>query len=195
LEGAVLILLGISRHRAVKSVSQSYIYLIQGTPLLIVLFVAYFGASFIGLDVQPIVAITVAFTLYASAFLGEIWRGALDAVPRGQSEAAYALGLSRWQTMRHITAPQAVRIATPPTVGFLVQLIKGTSLASIVGITELTRTAQIVSNATFKPLPVFLTAGAFYFFVCFPLTVLSRMLEKRIGQQQGKPLPVHQTPA
>ena len=182
LAGAVLTLMRISRYRLASAFARAYIFVIQGTPLLVLLFIAYFGATYIGFDVRPIVAISVAFSFYAAAFLGEIWRGAIQSVPVGQSEGAHALGLSGPDTMVHIIAPQAIRIATPATVGFFVQLIKNTSLASVVGIIELTRTAQIVSNATFKPLEVYLTAAAFYFLICFPITLVSRRLERRLAQ-------------
>lgn len=182
--GAVLALMRISTHPLLRRPAQVYIFILQGTPLLVTLFIAYFGVNYIGVQVKPIVAIAVAFSVYAAAFLGEIWRGALESVSRGQREGAHALGLSGIDTMRYVIVPQAIRIAVPPTVGFFVMLIKNTSLASVVGIVELTRTAQIVSNATFKPLDVYLTAAAFYFVICFPITLLSRHLERRLGQER-----------
>lgn len=178
--GSVIALIRLSTNPVVSRLAQFYIFVVQGTPLLVTLFIAYFGVTYIGISVQPIVAIAVAFSFYAAAFLGEIWRGAIQSVPKGQREGAHALGLGRADAMIHIIVPQAIRIAIPPTVGFFVQLIKNTSLASVVGIVELTRTSQIVSNATFKPLEVYLTAAAFYFLVCFPLTLFSRSLEKRL---------------
>ncbi|MBD0417181.1 amino acid ABC transporter permease [Oryzicola mucosus] len=179
--GSVLTLMRVSSNAILSRIAQFYIFVVQGTPLLVTLFIAYFGASYVGFAVQPLVAIAVAFSFYAAAFLGDIWRGAIQSVPGGQHEGAHALGLSRVAAMRYIIIPQAIRIATPPTVGFFVQLIKNTSLASVVGIVELTRTAQIVSNATFKPLEVYLTAALFYFLVCFPITLFSRRLEKRLN--------------
>ncbi|WP_394698967.1 amino acid ABC transporter permease [uncultured Cohaesibacter sp.] len=178
--GSVLALMAVSRNKIVRSIAQLYIFVVQGTPLLVTLFIAYFGANYVGVEVPPLVAISIAFSFYAAAFLGEIWRGSIQSVPRGQNEGAHALGLSRVDAMRYIIIPQAVKIATPPTVGFFVMLIKNTSLASVVSITELTRTAQIVSNATFKPLQVYLLAALFYFLVCFPLTIVSRKLEVRL---------------
>ncbi|WP_316863217.1 amino acid ABC transporter permease [uncultured Cohaesibacter sp.] len=178
--GSLLALMAVSRNRWVRRVAKLYIFVVQGTPLLVTLFIAYFGANYVGFEVPPLVAISIAFSFYAAAFLGEIWRGSIHSVPIGQSEGAHALGLSRFDAMRYIIIPQAVKIATPPTVGFFVMLIKNTSLASVVSITELTRTAQIVSNATFKPLQVYLLAALFYFLVCFPLTIVSRKLERRL---------------
>lgn len=179
--GSMLTLMRVSSNRLLSRIAQLYIFIVQGTPLLVTLFIAYFGATYLGISVSPLTAIAVAFSFYAAAFLGDIWRGAIQSVPAGQREGAHALGLSRAHAMRYIIVPQAIRIATPPTVGFFVQLIKNTSLASVVGIVELTRTSQIVSNATFKPLEVYLTAALFYFLVCFPITLFSRSLERRLS--------------
>src|SRR6202040_2004710 len=112
-------------------------------------------------------------TLHAGAFLGEIWRGGIQAVPRGQTEAADALGLGYADRMRFIVLPQALRLSFAPTVGFLVQLIKGTSLAAIIGFVELSRSAQLVSSTTYKPLIAYGLAGLCYFAICFPLSRVS----------------------
>lgn len=181
LGGLAIAALRIARHPVPRGAAQGFIAVVQGTPLLVQLFLAYFGAAFAGLDVPPLAAAALAFTLYASAFLGEIWRGAIDAVPSGQWEAATALGLSRGATLRLVVVPQAVRPAIPPTVGFLVQLVKNTALASIIGFRELTRAGQIVANVTFQPLAVFLTVAAFYFVICYPISLASRRLEARLG--------------
>ena len=109
------------------------------------------------------VAVAIGFTLHASAYLGEIWRGSIEAVPRGQIEAAKALSLGYFSRMKDVVLPQAFRISLPATIGFLVQLIKGTSLAAIVGFTELTRAGSMVSNQIFKPLLVFGVVGAHLF--------------------------------
>jgi polar amino acid transport system permease protein len=171
-----------------RRAASGYIALIQGTPLLVVLFLAYFGAAFAGFDVPPLIAAGLAFTLWTAAFLGDIWRGALEAVPREQWEAATALGLGRLARLRLVVVPQAVRPAIPPTVGFLVQLVKNTALGSIIGFRELTRAGQIVANVTFQPLAVFLTVAAFYFAICWPLSLASRRLEARIGSGKVNPL-------
>src|SRR5690606_14346910 len=115
---------------------------------------------------------------YASAFFGEIWRGALQSVPKRQWEAGAALGLTYRHRFTHVVLPQAVRIAIAPTVGFLVQLVKNTSLAALIGFVELTRASQILTAATFAPLQVYLTAAAIYFVICFTLSQLSRVLER-----------------
>lgn len=171
-----------------RGAASTYIALIQGTPLLVLLFLAYFGAAFAGLDVPPLLAGGLAFTLWTAAFLGDIWRGSLEGVPREQWEAATALGLGRFALLRLVVVPQAVRPAIPPTVGFLVQLVKNTALASIIGFRELTRAGQIVANVTFQPLAVFLTVAVFYFIICYPLSLAARRLEARIGSGKVNPL-------
>jgi polar amino acid transport system permease protein len=185
--GLLIAVLRVSRARALRTIGVAFITVVQGTPLLVQLFLAYFGAAFAGLDVPPLAAAAVAFTLYASAFFGDIWRGAIEGVPRGQWEAAAALGLGRLQTLRLVIVKQAIRPAIPPTVGFIVQLVKNTALASIIGFRELTRAGQIVSNVTFQPLQVFLTVAAFYFVICYPISLASRRLEARMGRGHIEP--------
>jgi len=165
--------------KPIRLFSTGYILLFQGTPLLMQLFLVFFGATVMGIDLNPWAAAALGLTLNASAFLGEIWRGCIQAVPRGQWEAASALGLRYPGLMRYVVLPQAVKVAVPPTVGFLVQLIKSTSLASIIGFTELTRAGQIVNNATFQPFLVFGIVAAIYFALCWPLSLLSARLEQR----------------
>jgi polar amino acid transport system permease protein len=187
LGGLLVATLRVSRLRGPRYAAIGFIGLVQGTPLLVQLFLAYFGAAFAGLDVPPLAAAAVAFTLYASAFFGDIWRGAIEGVPLGQWEAASALGLGRLATLRLVIVPQAVKPAIPPTVGFIVQLVKNTALASIIGFRELTRAGQIVSNVTFQPLAVFLTVAAFYFVICYPISLASRRLEARLGRGPVEP--------
>lgn len=180
LGGLVLALSRTSRSPVLRGLAMGFIRVFQGTPLLMQLFLVYFGLAVLGLPIDPLLAAAVTLTLHASAFLGEIWRGAIEAVPQGQSEAATALALSYRDRMRHVILPQALRVATAPTVGFLVQLIKGTSLASIIGFTELTRAGQIVNNATFQPFLVFGTVAALYFILCWPLSLMARRIEARM---------------
>lgn len=157
-----------------------YINLIQGTPLLGQLFVFFFGLPLLGFSVGAWTAVALSLSLYASAFFGEIWRGALQSVPKRQWEAGAALGMTYRHRFTHVVLPQAVRIAVAPTVGFLVQLVKNTSLTALIGFVELTRASQIITAATFAPLQVYLTAAAIYFVICFTLSQLSRVLERRL---------------
>ncbi len=170
----------ISPLKPLRWLTIAWIQIIQGTPLLVVLFVCYFGLSIMGLELPGLVAASIAMIIYVSAYLGEIWRGCIEAVPRTQWEAAECLALSRWQRMRLVVLPQALRIATPPTVGFMVQIVKNTSLASIVGFVELVRAGQLINNSTFQPFLVYLIIAAVYFAMCYPLSVWSRRLEARL---------------
>lgn len=181
--GALLMLARISIYPTLRALAAAYIYVVQGIPLLVLLFIAYFGVAFAGLDVPPLVAAGVAFTVYAAAFLGEIWRGAVESVGKGQWEGAAALGLNWPKTMRYVIVPQAVRAGIPPTVGFFVQLVKNTALSSVIGFVELTRAGQIVANATFQPLSVYLTVGAMYFVICSCLSYMSRRLDARVQRR------------
>ncbi|RDJ23370.1 amino acid ABC transporter permease [Bosea caraganae] len=164
-----------------ERVTAGYIALFQGTPLLMQLFVVYYGLALIGLKLDAWVAVSIGFTLHASAYLGEIWRGSIEAVPKGQTEAAKALSLNYVSRMKDVILPQAIRISLPATIGFLVQLIKGTSLAAIVGFTELTRAGNIISNQIFAPLLVFGIVGVLYFIMCWPLSLYGARLERQFA--------------
>lgn len=181
--GLMIALARTSKLPALRYAALVFIRIFQGTPLLMQLFLVFFGLNIFGIGVNPWVAAAAALTLHASAFLGEIWRGCIEAVPSGQPEAAWALGLRYHDTMMSIVLPQAARIAVAPTVGFLVQLIKGTSLASIIGFVELTRAGQIINNATFAPLTVFSVVAALYFILCWPLSMFARSLELRFASE------------
>jgi polar amino acid transport system permease protein len=179
LVGLPIALMRVSPSRALRITAGGYIQLIQGTPLLILLFLTYFGLGILGYKLVPLVAAGLALTLYAAAFLGEIWRSCIEAVPRTQWEASDCLGLDRFQQYAYVVLPQAVRMAIPPTVGFMVQIVKNTSLASVVGFVELARAGQIVNNSTFEPFIIFCIVAAIYFAMCYPLSLASRCLERR----------------
>lgn len=187
LAGFVVMLARTARTRWIRAASMIYVDIIQGTPLLIVLFLIYFGLAVVGIELPALMAAAISLMIYCSAFLGEIWRGCVQSVPRTQSEAAECLGLTRWQTLTDVILPQAMRIATPPTVGFLVQVLKNTSLASVVGFVELTRASQVINNSLFQPFLVFGIAGALYFALCYPLSRLSRALERKLNVGRRQP--------
>ncbi|CAM3201271.1 amino acid ABC transporter membrane protein 2, PAAT family (TC 3.A.1.3.-) [Paracoccus aminovorans] len=180
--GLVIALGRVAENRALRMAAAGWIAVFQGTPLLMQLFVVFFGLPLLGVNVSAWLAVAIALTAHASAFLGEIWRGAIQAIPKGQSEASHALGLHYRSRMFDIILPQALKISLPATVGFLVQLLKGTSLAAIVGFIELTRAGQIVSNQTYQPLFVFGLVGVLYFLMCWPLSHWGRRMEARLAQ-------------
>ena len=165
--------------RPVKLVIAAYIELIQATPLLILLFLAFYGLSFLGLFLPPLAAAAIALSVYAIAFLADIWRGCIEAIPKPQWEAADALGLGRVQQLRYVVLPQAFRIALGPTVGFMVQIVKNTSVTALIGFVELTRAGQLLNNMTFQPFEVFITVAIMYFAVCYPLSWWSEKLKER----------------
>ncbi len=179
--GLIVALARTSDSSAARSLSMGFIQLFRGTPLLLQLFLVFFGAPVLGLDINPWLAAAIALTLNSGAFLGEIWRGCIEAIPRGQWEAAEALGLSYRDKMRDVVLPQAMKIAVPPTVGYMVQIVKGTSLAAIIGFTELTRAGQIINNATFQPMLVFSVVAVIYFVLCWPLSLLAARLERKLA--------------
>lgn len=172
----------------IKAVS-AYVWLFQSIPLLMLLFISGLGIpAFFEITVQPWVAATVSLTLYASAYITEVWRGALESVSQGQWEAGKTLGLNFWQTLKKIIVPQAVRVATPPTVGFMVQIIKGTSLAYIIDYNDLMRWGKKIANSQLdgaEPFIIYPIVAAIYFSLCFPLSMLSRKLEKSLLYERG----------
>jgi polar amino acid transport system permease protein len=179
--GLVIATLRVSPFAPLRRIGAGYVNVIQGIPLLAWLFVFFFGIPVLaGVQVSAWIAATVAFSVYAGAFLGEIWRGCLQSIPRQQWEAGAALGLSFAEQLRHIIVPQAVRVAIPPTVGFLVQLIKNTSLGAVIGFVELTREGQLTNAATYRPFTVYIVVALIYFAMCFPLTQWSRRLERTL---------------
>jgi polar amino acid transport system permease protein len=179
--GLIVALMRTSESKGARAVATTFIQIFQGTPLLLQLFLIFFGAPVLGLDINPWIAAGVALILNSAAFLGEIWRGCIEAIPRGQWEAAEALSLKYTARMRDVVLPQAFKIALAPTVGYLVQIIKGTSLAAIIGFVELARSGQLVSSITYKPLLAFGLVAICYFAICFPLSRYSARLERRFA--------------
>ena len=182
LMGLLIALCRVSRHAWLRGLAGSYIQMVQGVPLLVLMFAGYFGLPALGLSVSPLMAATLSMTIWVGAYLGEFWRGSIQAVPKAQWEAAECLALSRSQRMFKVIIPQAVRNATPGTVGFMVQIVKNTSLASTVSFVDLTRAGQLINNATFQPFITFVVVALLYFMLCFPLSVWSRRLEVRMSR-------------
>ena len=177
--GLMLLVLRLSKVRGSDAFVGGYVQLFQGTPLLMQLFLAYFGIALFGIKTSAWVAASVALTLYTSAFLAEIWRGCVAAIPKGQWEASGSLAMSFTEQLRYIVLPQAIKIAIPPTVGFLVQVIKGTALASVIGFIELTKAGTMIANATFQPFVVYSCVALMYFVLCFPISLYAKHLEKK----------------
>jgi polar amino acid transport system permease protein len=180
--GMSLLVLRIAKWRGAERGVSLYVQLFQGTPLLMQLFLTYFGLALFGINVSAWVAASLALTLYSSAYLTEIWRGCVNAIPRGQWEASGSLALSLSEQLRYVIGPQALKIAIPPTVGFSVQVIKGTALASVIGFIELTKAGTMITNATFRPFTVYACVALMYFALCFPISAWSRTLERKLNR-------------
>jgi len=180
LVGMLLVVLRLYKLPGVTPLVSAYVQIFQGIPLLVQLFLAYYGLGLFGIDTSPWVAAGIGLTLYASAFLSEIWRGCIAAIPTGQWEASASLALNFYEQLRYVVLPQALKIAVPPTVGFLVQVIKGTALASVVGFMELTKVGKTIANATFSPFLVFSCVALLYFVLCYPVSLFAKHLERKI---------------
>ena len=179
--GATLLFLRIGKRNAGRIAVKYFVELFQGTPLLMQLFLAFFGLGLVGIDVPAWLAAGAALTLWSSAFLTEIWRGCVESVAKGQWEASASLGMGYIQQMRYVILPQALRIAVPPTVGFSVQVVKGTALTSIIGFVELSKAGTIITNATFQPFTVYGFVALIYFALCWPLSKSSQILERKLN--------------
>ncbi|MFK0163360.1 amino acid ABC transporter permease [Rhizobium sp. NPDC090279] len=179
--GATLLFLRIGKRKAGRIAVKYFVELFQGTPLLMQLFLAFFGLGLFGIDVPAWLAAGAALTLWSAAFLTEIWRGCVEAVAKGQWEASASLGMGYFQQMRYVILPQALRIAVPPTVGFSVQVVKGTALTSIIGFVELSKAGTVITNATFQPFTVYGFVALIYFALCWPLSKSSQILERKLN--------------
>ncbi|WP_338723049.1 amino acid ABC transporter permease [Devosia sp. XK-2] len=181
LVGLLILFARISSRPWLRLVGRGYVELFQGTPLLMQLFLAFFGLVLFGISVPAWLAAGLALILWSAAFLGEIWRGCVQSVAKGQWEASSSLGMGYFQQLRYVILPQAMRVAIPPTVGFSVQVVKGTALTSIIGFIELTRAGTVVTNATYQPFLVYGLVALIYFCLCWPLSKASQILEKRLN--------------
>ncbi|WP_182086393.1 amino acid ABC transporter permease [Aureimonas sp. ME7] len=169
-----------SRSAPVRVVAIAWIRFFQGVPLLIIMLLAFFAPPvFLGFDVGPWTAVSLSFACFASANLGEILRGSIEALPKGQIEAARVLGMTRIAILSDIVLPQAMRLSLIPSISFFIQLVKATSLASVVGFVELTKTGQTINNATFNPFTIFGLVALLYFLMCWPLSKLCQHLERK----------------
>lgn len=177
----LLLFMRISRKKSMRAFARYYVELFQGTPLLMQLFIAFFGLGLFGIDVPAWVAAGLTLILWAAAFLTEIWRGCVESVAKGQWEASASLAMGRLQQMRYVILPQAMRVAIPPTVGFFVQVIKGTAVTSIIGFVELSKAGTVVTNATFQPFTVYGLVALIYFALCWPLSKSSQILERKLN--------------
>lgn len=189
--GAAITLARVSRRPAWERAATGYIWCFQSVPLLMLLFLSGLGVPrLLGHDVNPWVSAIVSLTLYASAYLAEVWRGAIQAIPEGQWEGGASLGLRFFPILRLIVLPQAMRLTLAPTVGFSVQIIKGTSLAYIIGFQDLMNIGKRWANAPVdgtEPFIIYPLMALIYFCLCFPLSRLAIRLERKLGSYSKRP--------
>ncbi len=178
--GLLVLMARVAPVPALRRLTKLYIELFQGTPLLMQLFVVFFALPLVGVETSPWTAAAVSLTLFTSAYLAEIWRGCVEAVPKGQWEASASLAMNFTEQMRYVVLPQALRIAVPPTVGFSVQVVKGTAVTSIIGFIEVTKAGTMITNATFQPFLVYGLVGVIYFVLCYPLSLSAKALERKL---------------
>ncbi|WP_175716142.1 amino acid ABC transporter permease [Burkholderia anthina] len=179
--GLVVAIMRIGSNRLASGLAQGYVSLMRGTPLLVQMFVVYYGLPDLGITLDPTTAGIFTLTLNAGAYLSESMRGAILGIGRGQWAAAHSLGLTHVQTLRYVVCPQALRLAVPSLGNTLISLIKDTSLVSVITVTELLRSTQEVIAATFQPLPLYLAAAAIYWVLSTLLTRLQGRVETRLS--------------
>lgn len=179
--GVVVALMGIGHQRILKIIARVYVSIMRGTPLLVQIFVVYYGLPSIGIALEPTPAGVLTLSLNVGAYLSESMRGAILGVARGQWLAAYSLGMTPVQTLRYVVGPQALRLAVPSLSNSLISLIKDTSLVSVITVTELLRTSQEIIAATYQPLPLYLAAAAIYWILSTALSALQHVLERRLS--------------
>lgn len=181
LVGLVLGLAATSPSRIARAIATIYVYVVRGIPLLIIVFFAYFGIPllFPQISLSAFLTAVIALTVFASAYMAEIFRGSINAVPKGQWEAADALGLGYVRKFRYVVLPQALRIAVPPAIGFLIALVKDSSLVTVIGFVELTQAGTIVSNLTANPILTYSVVALIYFVICYGISRVGHWYERR----------------
>ena len=178
----VVALMRLSPSRIVSGAARVYISAIRGTPLLVQLFVIFYGMPSVGIVIDPWPAAIIAFSLNVGGYAAEIVRAAILSVPKGQWEAAHTVGFSQAQTLTRIVLPQAARVSVPPLSNTFISLVKDTSLASTILVTEMFRKAQQIAAFSFEVLPVYLEAALIYWLICLVLSAGQNAIERRLDR-------------
>lgn len=168
--------------RPFDAIARFYVWIIRGTPLLVQLFIIFYGLPSIGITLDALVSAVIGFSLSVGAYSSEIIRAAILSVPKGQWEASHALGLTRVQALKHVILPQAIKVAIPSLSNSFISLVKDTSLAAAITVTEMFQVAQQITARTYEPLWLYTEAAAIYLVFCSGLTVLQSKLERRFGK-------------
>jgi cystine transport system permease protein len=177
-------ILRISQSRLLQYPARIYISFMRGIPMLTLLIIIYFGLPIIGIEFHALTAALIAFTFNSAAYIAEIIRASLMSVDKGQWDASYAMGMNKRQTMRRIIIPQASRIAVPPLLNVFLDLIKSSSLASVITVPELLNRAQIVAGRTFDSMTMYILIAIIYWIICSVLSSFSNLLEKKLNAYQ-----------
>ncbi|MEK6290411.1 MULTISPECIES: amino acid ABC transporter permease [Burkholderia] len=181
--GLLVALARLSRYRVLRVAAFVYVSIFRGTPLLVQILLLYFGLPRYGVVLDPVPAALLALTLFSAAYLSENFRSGINAVDRGQWEAAMSLGMGYWKAMTRVILPQGLRIAIPPVGSRMIALIKDTSLASTITVVELTRVADQVGASTFRYMEMFLMVGLIYWLINQILTIVQTILENRLSRR------------
>jgi len=179
--GALICAAGVSRSKPARAFAGVYVSFFRGVPLLIQLLLAFYLLPLVGVNVPALVAAILTVGLCAAAYISEILRGALNAIPRGQAEAAVAVGLLPRHIWTRILLPQALKISMPALVNELILLVKASSLVTVVGIVEITRMSQSIASATYRPLEIYLSAAFLYLAINLVIAAFGRNLERRLA--------------
>ncbi|OKP77120.1 cysteine ABC transporter permease [Paenibacillus helianthi] len=169
-----------------KLIARFYVWIIRGTPLLVQLFIIFYGLPAVGIILDPFIAATIGFTLSVGAYSSEIVRAAILSIHKGQWEAAFSVGMTRGQALRRVILPQAARVSVPPLSNSFISLVKDTSLAATITYVEIFKTAQQITATTYEPLLLYCEAALFYLLFCSVLSVLQNHLEKRLDRYSAR---------
>jgi polar amino acid transport system permease protein len=184
LGGLLLAVIDMSRYRAVRLVGLTFGEIIRNTPILVQLLWVYYVLPIVfGLQITSFAALIIGLSIYSASFISEVYRSGIQAIPKGQREAAQVLGLTPVQSFRRIVLPQAIRLTLPPLASNFVQLIKYSSLGSVISVTEITRRGTELSASTFRPLEIFTFIACVYFCICWPLAMSIRIWERRLANR------------
>lgn len=180
---AIVRVLGI---KPLEGIARLYLWIVRGTPLLVQLFIIFYGLPSIGVTLDALVSAVIGFSLSVGAYSSEIIRAAILSVPKGQWEAAHALGLSKAQTLKYVVLPQAIKVAIPPLSNSFISLVKDTSLAAAITVSEMFQVAQQITARTYEPLWLYTEAAVIYLIFCSGLTVLQSRMEARFGRHLAR---------
>ncbi|WP_268627031.1 amino acid ABC transporter permease [Paenibacillus alvei] len=180
--GLVVAVARLKGNKFVRNVARIYVSIIRGTPVLVQIFIIYYGLPDFGITLGPLNAAFISLSINISAYLSETFRGAILAVPSGQTEAAQSLGLTPWQTMWRVVLPQAARVAIPPMGNTFIGMLKETSLVSIVTVTELLRTAQLLIAQYYVAMPFFIAIAIMYWVMSLSFSAILNRIEARLSK-------------